>query len=147
MKTSTVNNLQLQNPHQLSWRIRFGGYLPDRSVRKVDFKSMDASEWLLLACFLVILGLFGTIHCLGWNSHFPSDVEQIYWRVAALTVTAAPVVFNFVPSMTGVLGLWILGCLYICARISLLTLAFLALRDLPLTAYQTPSWTNFIPHL
>jgi len=38
-------------------------------------------------------------------------------------------------------------CLYICARASLMIIAFLALRDLPFGAYQTPSWTTIIPHL
>lgn len=149
MKTSTVNGPQ--NPYQLSWRIQLGIHVPDG-----EFESMGTSvkEWVLFTSLLVISSMFGTMHCLGWNSYFPSHVEQIFWRVAALTMTAIPVVLltlagplKFSVRKHAGFVVYVLPSLYICARISLITLAFLALRDLPPPAYQTPSWINFIPHL
>lgn len=154
-KPSTLNGR-----HRLPWRIRFGNRVPAFGYLEITGR-ITVSDLLVLTCFSVLSGSFGVIHCLGWNSYFPSHVEQIFWRVAALTVTVLAVISIFmiafeafrVQSMPANLQptiafIYVLAFfLYICARISLIALAFLALRDLPLTAYQTPSWTNFLPHL
>lgn len=147
LNISTVNS-PTSTPDNLSWRIRFGNHLADSAG------SGTVSGLLATICIIVLSGSFGAIHCLGWNSHFPSHVEKISWRVAALTVTVTDVALMLVvichesiPEMPLAACGIILGFLYICARVSLLVLAFLALRDLPSTAYQTPSWTDFIPHL
>jgi hypothetical protein len=142
-KASTVNGSQYA--HQLSWRIRLGTYPP-------IFKSVvwTAGDWALFTTLVIGSCAFGIIHCLGWNSYFPSHVEQIFWRVAAVMITLllAAVMFTFRLNFeVGKRAVYIFGPLYICARISLITLAFLALRDLPFPAYQTLSWINFIPHL
>ena len=84
LKTSTVNG-PTSAPHNLSWRIRFGNHLADSAG------SGTASGLLATICIIVLSGSFGAIHCLGWNSHFPSHVEKISWRVAALTVTVTDV--------------------------------------------------------
>jgi hypothetical protein len=69
LKTSTVNLNGPHNPgpYQLSWRIRFGIYLPGGK-----FESMESSvkEWVLFISLLIISSIFGTMHCLGWNSYF-----------------------------------------------------------------------------
>ena len=36
---------------------------------------------------------------------------------------------------------------YVGARLYILIEAFISLRDLPAAAYQTPSWTPWLPHL
>ena len=137
-----------------SWRIRLGSYLNTAHVGGFN-TPLDA---VLSIIAILILGTFGAIHCLGWYSHFPSHIEQVLWRVSALIVAADPIVMisflrtGMLDKITGkktsdevTASLFIIP--YICARISLIVLAFLALRDLPFAAYQTPSWTNFIPHL
>jgi hypothetical protein len=144
----------------LPWRIRFGAYLTSSKI--LDFRSHRLLPSVLRIIFeVVITAAFGAIHCLGWNFQFTSHVEQIFWRASTLIVTVLPGVvlvlsygrwesgdLDSAPVLrTNTIILIVLMCLYICARVSLLILAFLALRDLPFGAYQTPSWTTFIPHL
>ena len=39
----------------------------------------------------VVVGLvFGGIHCIAWTFVFPSDIEQLLWRISALSVTCTP---------------------------------------------------------
>ncbi|KAF8856437.1 hypothetical protein BDZ45DRAFT_745482 [Acephala macrosclerotiorum] len=44
-------------------------------------------------------------------------------------------------------GVCILGLAYIFARMFIVVEAFISLRDLPIGVYQTPNWTQSIPHL
>jgi hypothetical protein len=39
------------------------------------------------------------------------------------------------------------GFLYCCCRIFLVVEAFISIRDLPIDAYKTPEWTQFLLHL
>ena len=131
---------------KFSWRMRMVLYLDDGSPVLVGF--------LALIIGLLVPGLFGAIHCLGWNSHFPSHVEQLLWRISALVVTLLPfaiassiAVAEDAPAVSWKVAFGSISVLYIAARLCLIILAFLGLRNLPFAAHQTPSWTNFIPHL
>ncbi|THU93812.1 hypothetical protein K435DRAFT_757137 [Dendrothele bispora CBS 962.96] len=113
----------------------------------------------LISLFLVI----GGIHCVPWNSTFSTYTEQLLWRVSAVTVTAFPLVWF---SLVGVLtydtsrtaieliravirfiAIIFLPLMYICARITLIIIAFTELRALPPSAHQTVDWARFIPHI
>ena len=142
---------------QLSWRIQLGNCLYE-AVKMIITPTGGSRPWhivlvdlLRTSFFCPIFGLFGAVHCLGWHLHFPSYAEQIFWRISALIVTVLPIamfIHNTMDRYSMQHGMfWVYACPYVCARISLLTLAFLALRDLPFAAYQTLLWTNFIPHL
>ena len=116
--------------------------------------------------YLIMLGVgifFGAIHYLDWIFPFPTHIERSIWRVSSLVITFVPIyiplamilgallggdmgseksgstVFYFAP-LSG-------GILYIMARVFTLILAFISLRDLPPGAYDTVSWTTFIPHV
>ena len=114
---------------------------------------------------------FGYIHCAAWNVDFPSDVEQIIWRTASLTLVGIclsiflgesaekflrPVLQRSVERYRS----WGLGIyfffkdiafiptvIYPIARLTLLILALLSLRHLPESSLQTVTWTKFIPHI
>ena len=98
--------------------------------------------------------VFGSIHCVAWSAPFPSHTEQLLWRISSLVITCAPALQNLafglldlpvdLPFITITILLMIA---YIMARVTLLVLPFMALRSLPLDAYQTVPWTTFIPHL
>ena len=107
----------------------------------------------------IVSGLFGAINCLAWNSFFPTQAERVLWRVCSLIVTIAPIPSVLITvvlsndSVTdrevGLLSTALLVLLipYGCARICLLVVALMALRDLPYNAYQTASWTFYLPHV
>lgn len=44
---------------------------------------------LLLASVLVAI-LFGCLHCAAWNLHFPTPVERLLWRIAAMISVGVP---------------------------------------------------------
>ncbi|KAJ7836690.1 hypothetical protein B0H14DRAFT_1121108 [Mycena olivaceomarginata] len=119
---------------------------------------------------LLIGFLFGAIHCIAWPLSFPSHTEVILWRISCAAMIAVPFYISIVGLMVlgegershryhfaakafekvAALMVWgiIFGAfLYIFARIITLTLAFMTLRSLPPTAYETVQWTTFIPHV
>ncbi|KIK51330.1 hypothetical protein GYMLUDRAFT_252174 [Collybiopsis luxurians FD-317 M1] len=109
--------------------------------------------------------LFGAIHCAAWTFVFPSTVERVLWRVASLVVTCAPLCFAFMAHLRELgdgylpdpwdkylIGLilvfgYVVGLAYISARVTLIVLPFLALRDLPAAAFENVAWTSVIPHI
>ncbi|THU96292.1 hypothetical protein K435DRAFT_664717, partial [Dendrothele bispora CBS 962.96] len=111
--------------------------------------------------------LFGGIHCAPWNSTFPTHIEQILWHVSAVTVTAFPLVWfplfgayrffddydtrrtamELIEDANTIIVIFLLPLVYICARITLIVIAFTELRVLPPSAYQTVEWTRFVPHI
>ncbi|KAK7024606.1 hypothetical protein VNI00_016167 [Paramarasmius palmivorus] len=108
-----------------------------------------------------IAALFGAIHCIPWVFQFPTHTEQLLWRISAVAVAAAPVAMgllhvylkelvrstpNWLDNVMVTL-LVVLSLAYAVFRITLLVIAFTALRDLRPSAYQTVQWTTFIPHI
>lgn len=111
---------------------------------------------------LALLGLFacgfGALHCLAWNSPFPTSKERLAWRVCSATTTALPAplaLLLFVlssPDNSKTMRKWIVPAsiamtlLYVIGRITIIVLAFMSLRALPADAFQTVTWNNYIPH-
>lgn len=113
--------------------------------------------------------IFGAIHCAAWNSHFPTSIERILWRVSSLYIALipAPVVIliftaekladNFGLDVPGQDNFWfghgyrllwmLLYSVYIVARAFLLLEPFLAMRSFSYGAYEDISWTDFLPHV
>ncbi|KIJ07202.1 hypothetical protein PAXINDRAFT_103058 [Paxillus involutus ATCC 200175] len=99
--------------------------------------------------------LLGAVHMIAWDFQFPGQAEKIMWRVTALTLIGAAVVYSirFNPSVnpanvfrsTNITG--IAALLGVVARVLLLALMLASLRDLPPSAHETVSWTAYIPHL
>ncbi|KAK7024469.1 hypothetical protein VNI00_016266 [Paramarasmius palmivorus] len=107
-----------------------------------------------------IAALFGAIHCVPWVFQFPTHTEQLLWRISAVAVAVALVAMGLVHGFNEKLNkapgwiqfiamiIMLIPCLaYAVFRVSLLVIAFTALRALPSSAYQTVQWTTFIPHI
>ncbi|KIL62380.1 hypothetical protein M378DRAFT_165741 [Amanita muscaria Koide BX008] len=138
---------------QLSWYTRLG--LKTLSVSKPEQLSI-LGRIVLNTVYLIVGGGFGAMHCLAWNSAFPTRAEQLIWQVSSLIVA----VFGGTAFLIGVNDLWdteanvlvgfifiVIVPMYCFARISLLILALLQLRALPYAGYATPSWSMFYPHI
>ena len=155
-----TEEVESQTPllHPLPLRIRMGTYIYDvTSAGLTDYSLASPHTLFVIISFSIIGGIFGAIHCLAWNSAFPTHAERIIWRVASLIVTAIPgiiyTVYAFHPSSYKigdtlkspfVVPLMIIYCL---ARTCLLVSAIVDLRALPIKAYMIPSWSRFIPHI
>jgi len=118
---------------------------------------------LRLPCFS-IAALFGAIHCAGWSSkiHFSSHVVLILWRISSGIITGSPVIwslyfslvygevrYNFSRLLKDVfkyVSIFTIP-LYILARVILLFLAFIELRDVPPGALDTIKWANVLPFI
>lgn len=110
---------------------------------------------------LVVAMVFGAVHCIAWSYAFLSPMEQLMWRVSAVSIVAVPVVillslvvYGLIASSSEMLAdivlatsLTVCVIFYIAARGVLLVLSFTALKSLPFGAYQTVQWTTFIQHV
>jgi hypothetical protein len=139
---------------------------PPRDVRLVD--------WAVLC--VVTLAYVG-IHLIGWKFVFPTTVEQQFWRSATVILLGSCVSYGLLLMIVtwqlpvfcrlfGVSGAnnavelfdllpWWLRYLvaatwvwsYATARPYLIVEAFISLRALPLAAYESVNWSNFLPHV
>ena len=118
--------------------------------------------WAAKTLPLVLFGLFacgfGALHCLAWNSPFPTSKERLAWRVCSATTTALSALLALSIFVLGshdnsetmeiVIALAVIAVtlLYVIGRITIIVLAFMSLRALPADAFQTVTWNNYIPH-
>ncbi|KAK7021835.1 hypothetical protein VNI00_017221 [Paramarasmius palmivorus] len=137
--------------------------LQDKDVSKlIPISSrLDNNPIHLYITVYGIAALFGAIHCIPWVFQFPTHTEQLLWRLSAVAVAVAPIAMGFLHSyfkrvgtrianwreLTVFVLLLILSLAYAVFRITLLVIAFTALRDLSPSAYQTVQWTTFWPHI
>jgi len=108
---------------------------------------------------------FGAVHCIAWFFQYATPTEMFLWRLSSIALTAIPTLLFLsacveelnpgVPegifAKIMMLLLFILTPLlllvYIAARLSTATLAFINLTSLPPGAFQDVRWTAFIPHV
>jgi len=50
-------------------------------------KNFDPWIRIMLSLFGVI---FGSLHCLAWDIHFPTWIEQLLWRISAICIAVIP---------------------------------------------------------
>ena len=131
--------------------------LPNIYVPPWTAEIAPAILFILFACG------FGALHCLAWNSPFPTFKERLAWHICCAATTAIPALMTLCFALMAALGveidhdedtvgkLWVsfvalLVVSYIIGRITLIVLAFMTLRALPADAFQTVDWNQYIPH-
>jgi hypothetical protein len=103
--------------------------------------------------------LFGIIHCLGWNFHFPSSTERLIWRVSSVLTAAWTPIYavNFVTYKIFKVKFWgllqlaqlieiVLWFGYVTARCCLLVLVFRCLFFLERGAFVA-TLDGLVPHI
>ena len=115
---------------------------------------------------------FGAIHVAAWYDYFPTQTESWLWRCSAIYISWSGLVWclinlaahlskpfddywnqtrllkpPFAKSVPLVIVCLICGSLYAFARMYLVIEAFISIRKLPKSAYQTPEWMQIMPHL
>lgn len=121
------------------------------------FYACSPVEDNVLAWSSLIAIVFGLIHFLAWSFTFPSQTERVLWRTTSFILVFEPAIFavvnlDFMSKAMNRWGLFIviakLGlAFYIFARLAILVVAFISLRDLPESAFQEISWSAYIPHI
>ena len=98
----------------------------------------------------IVCTLYGAIHTGSWNACLPSEVELWIWRASCLYC----LVFFTLCTIGSVMSkseqhrlVDLILCLYGFARIFMIVEAFISLRTLPRSAYDSVEWSDFIPHI
>ena len=142
------------------------GNWPDNSLLR------DMSGFVMGMILWFASKAYGGVHAIAWFQYFPSKVEAWLWRASLLCIAASGLIWmvinmlaQFFPPFktywkkvtwlqthwTSLVGLGILatvcGLFYVMARIYLVVEAFISLRSLPASAYDTPDWTQVFPHI
>lgn len=136
----------------------------DDLLRNVGGLMVGMILWLSNLCF-------GGLHAAAWNEHFPSPAEKWLWRTSSLYIGFCGgfwILLNGVAlrckllndfwerwmdgekswlSNVGI-GSLVVGCggTLCLARCFIVVEAFVSIRSLPGSAYETPGWTQVVPH-
>jgi hypothetical protein len=127
----------------------------------------DNDEIMSLAFGSIFGGaLFGGLHCLAWNFHFPTPGEALGWRICSIATTCLPVL-SLIPTwawmklnpfygghegskasrvLVAVIGLGLFVVPYVLARLFLMIEIFRTLCFLPPDAF-VDTWSGSFPHL
>ncbi|ORY15728.1 hypothetical protein BCR34DRAFT_558444 [Clohesyomyces aquaticus] len=108
---------------------------------------------------------YGALHIAAWNEYFPTRAEKVLWILSSVAIGSSGVFlwlyFLAKESIEAldvftarfkrntalkILG-WIILGLFVLARVFLVVEAFASLRRVPKAVYQTPEWSDFLPHL
>lgn len=110
--------------------------------------------------------LFGGLHCLAWNFHFPTPGEALGWKICSVATTCLPLL-SMVPMiawmllnpyygkkegsaagrlLVGATGIGLFLVPYVLARLFLLVEIFRTLLFLPPEAF-VDTWSGSFPHL
>lgn len=133
-------------------------YMPQSCVHQIikgRYEDKDLDR-LVIFTSIVTTTLFGGIHLLAWNLDFPTPVERLLWRTAALSVAIVPTICallvlveslhfgttNKVSRMT----VYIFGPLYISSRLYLIIESFRSLYFLPPRTFAA-TWAINVPHI
>jgi hypothetical protein len=109
---------------------------------------------------------YGGIHTAAWNEHYPSICERFLWISSSLFIAGSGFGVWMFYAVKAILRYTSLGyrgwialfewalpvyyaamTLYAFARCFLVLEAFISLRDALVTVYDTPAWSQIIPHL
>jgi hypothetical protein len=149
--------------------------------KKSEFVTYKASDWFAVnSMFALVMGLcfaglaYGGLHLVAWNAPFPSQREQLLWRIsAAYLVATGPFVIvafasvgitnrvnsrdssaHFViailgfPILVAIVAAFVVCCLaYPVARIYLIVECFISMGRLPDSVYRVQSWSQYVPHI
>ena len=101
----------------------------------------------------IVIAVYIAIDALGWTAYFPTDAEMILWHVSICMLAVAVTVFlllALIPRVykidTAHVALFVL-VFEMIGRTLLTIEAFISIRSLPIGAYSTPSWSDFLPHI
>ncbi|KAH7094830.1 hypothetical protein FB567DRAFT_586182 [Paraphoma chrysanthemicola] len=106
------------------------------------------SDRIFQLAAVVIVIIFGGIHVVAWQFHFPTYAEQLTWRICSIASTIIPIllVLYSLFSEEDIVARVFVG-LYVVIRLYMFVEMFVSLRSVPASVYKTPEWSNYFPTL
>ena len=144
--------------------IRWNHLIPNHAIHCMDYNIYIDELSLGVVVGAVV---FGALHCAAWNLRFPTSIEQLLWRVAAVITTAIPLVWIAPNKIVRVLRkntikqksqssqtytkifdglLVVLIVPYIVARLYIMVELFRSLLFLDPKTFAS-TWSSNIPHI
>ncbi|KAF2664974.1 hypothetical protein BT63DRAFT_443287 [Microthyrium microscopicum] len=135
-------------------------WIPDNSVHDTGHKYRDFYLDIGVGAGAV---LFGALHLLSWNQHFPTPLERLLWRISLSIAVGIPPLFLVMSwntiRITNLKARWLAWCnaslllvayivlpvLYVLARAYVLVEVFRAMAFLPPRTFIA-TFTAEIPH-
>lgn len=142
------------------------GNWPDHSLLR------DMSGFVMGTVLWSASMAYGGLHSAAWHHYFPSKPEAWLWRASSVCIAGSGLTWSVINLLaqistsfkaywkdvivlrahwTSLVGLGSLatvcGIAYLMARAFLVVEAFISLRSLPASAYETPDWAQLFPHL
>ncbi|KAG8166275.1 hypothetical protein KVR01_004827 [Diaporthe batatas] len=109
---------------------------------------VTGSDWFMMTTVCVVLSLLAAIHMAEWNYAFPSAAEAWIWRccsVAMLPIGLLILFFGDRCRSKHWSTAWTAPA-YVVVRLALLTIAVTSFRQVPLSALDTPDWSDYWGH-
>jgi len=137
-----------------------------RSIENLAIKGnlaeVDESANVVGGFMVMLTVVYGGINAAAWNAQFPSNTEQMMWRIASCWVMGGGLLIavfgalgqlcdhgamqGYAGLVFGLICLMLFG-IYAAARSFLIIEAFISVRSLPAEAYNTVDWINAVPHI
>lgn len=114
---------------------------------------------------------YGAVHLAAWHAEFPSILERYMWRISAIDIACSGALWLTINLLAAasrrfdrfwdrivrldvhisvyyflVVTCTCCGLAYAFARVYLVVEAFVSIRSLSPSAYDTPSWSQVFPH-
>ena len=137
---------------------RAGG-LKERPLPRVPNDTLPIIGANLDVIFLfAVIMTYSCLHAIAWNFYFPTRIEQIAWRINCIIMITTAFIFFSCQFCRGPLRLTRLvvdlqalvasaaAVIYTAARTYIAVECFVSLRSLPVGAFDSVQWSNFIPH-
>jgi len=127
-----------------------------KSAKNEDTLPLARGAALVIICLIqIVSSLYIAIDALGWTAYFPTRAEMIVWQVCICMLAASTFFFLIVTrcvaidARSEVTGWFVFVAMLfaVTGRIVLMIESFISIRSLPVGAYSTPSWSDFIPHI
>lgn len=126
----------------------------------------DSGDSIMMSMVFTFPVLFGAIHIAAWNTTLPSQPELWMWRSSSVICSSISLVFavtwlmidyffseraeHLNPERAGHLFDLLFKftiMTYVIVRLYMIFEVFFSMRALPYSAYETVSWSAYIPHI
>jgi hypothetical protein len=133
-----------------------------KNMATIMFESKTWAAVSLWRPLIMILTFFiyGAMHLLAWQYHFPTNAEGTTWRCASITTASSGLILllaiargNYHLRSQGYVRtslhflIYFFGFVVIAARSFLVVESFRALPNSPASIYEVPRFTAYLPHI